>query len=115
MKILLQKKHLFIIIQSGKKKESISNLKIRIPINPIKIGAIGYKFKKYFKGHGWFEGRVSEINIGAKEKKDRRVIYSDGDVEDVSIKQLKSLKRVTQYLSPIKSHYKPTISFPVER
>ena len=33
----------------GEKKESISNLKIRIPINPIKIGAIGYKFKKYFK------------------------------------------------------------------
>ena len=99
----------------GEKKESISNLKIRIPIHPLKIGVIGYKFKKYFKGHGWFEGRVSKINIGTKEKKDRRVIYSDGDVEDISIKQLKSLKRVTQYLSPIKSHYKPNISSPVEK
>ena len=28
---------------------------------------------------------------------------------------MKSLKRVTQYLSPIKSHYKPTISSPVEK
>ena len=74
--------------------------KIKVPINKIKFGEVGYKFEKYFKNHGVFEGCVTEKN--------RRCWYSaDNDCEDLSISQLKKLKRVTLFfLTLIKSNDK---------
>jgi len=59
----------------------------------IRIGAVGYEFRKHFKGHGVFVGRVVEIRPGAMGGKDRRCQYEDGDVEDLSLSQLHKLEK----------------------
>ena len=80
-------------------------IKIKIPINKIKFGEVGFNYEKYFKNHGVFEGCVMEILRATKSNKNRRCWYSaDNDWEDLSIKQLQKLKRVTPFLlSPRKS------------
>ena len=44
-------------------------MKIRIYINVTKFGNVGYRFQKYFKGFGIYEGRVIEIRENMKEIK----------------------------------------------
>ena len=62
-------------------------IKIRIWINKIKFGEVGYKYKKYFENHGLFEGCVMEILKGTKSNKNRRCWYlANNDWEDLSIK-----------------------------
>ena len=102
------------------KKIENKPVKIRISVNKIKVGDIGYKFRKSFKGHGIFEGCVIEIKTHAENKKNRRCLYTDGDMEDLSIVQIRSYDRVTpRFLSPVnvfknsKSSKKPDLS-PVE-
>ena len=34
----------------------INSIKVRIPINKVKVGDIGYRFENNFKGFGIFEG-----------------------------------------------------------
>ena len=79
-------------------------IKIKVPINKIKFGKVGYKFEKYFYNHGVFAGCVMEILKRTKSNKNRRCWYSaDNDSEDLSISQLQNLKRVTPFfLSPRK-------------
>ena len=55
-----------------------------------------------FKGNGFFLGTVSEIRIGAKNNKNRRCIYNDGDCEDLSLKQIQTLSR----LYPLPRYFK---------
>ena len=52
-------------------------------VNNIKIGDIGFRFKKDFIGHVIFEGQVIEINNNW-----RRCIYLDGDIEDLNIEKV---------------------------
>ena len=47
---------------------------------------MGYKFKKYFKVHGVFEGQVLEIRKYIEGSKNSRYIYTDSDMEDLSLK-----------------------------
>ena len=54
----------------------------------IPIGEVGYQFKKKFVGYGEFTGEVIAIRPGAKNGKDRRCKYSDGDEEDLSMDDL---------------------------
>ena len=57
-----------------------------------------------FKGNGFYLGTVSEIRLGAKNNKDRRCIYNDGDSEDLSLKQIQTLSKLyplTQYFKNI--------------
>jgi len=81
-----------------------SPIRIKVPINKIKFGDVGYKFEKYFKNHGVFEGQVMEILMGKNNKLIRRCWYNaDDDWEDLSLCQLRKLKRLTPiFLSPIK-------------
>ena len=60
---------------------------------PPAVGEVGYIFDKYFPGHGWFEGRVIAIRPGAKDGKDRRCRYEDGDEEDCTLAYLKGLPK----------------------
>lgn len=62
----------------------------------VSITSVGYSFEKRFKGHGWFKGKVVEIRPGAAGGKDRRCEYEDGDMEDLSLHQLRSLYHATQ-------------------
>mmetsp|Transcript_5338 Transcript_5338/g.12757 ORF Transcript_5338/g.12757 Transcript_5338/m.12757 type:complete len:739 (+) Transcript_5338:260-2476(+) len=62
----------------------------------VPITAVGYSFEKRFKGHGWFKGKVVEIRPGAAGGKDRRCEYEDGDMEDLSLHQLRSLYHAMQ-------------------
>ena len=62
----------------------------------VPITSVGYSFEKRFKGHGWFKGKVVEIRPGAAGGKDRRCEYEDGDMEDLSLHQLRSLYHATQ-------------------
>ena len=43
--------------------------------------------------HDTFKGRVIEIRNGEKEKKNRRYRFSDGAIEDFSIRQLQKIKK----------------------
>jgi len=47
------------------------SVKVRIPINNIKFGDVGYKFEKLFKGYGKFEGCIIEIIRNTKDNKSR--------------------------------------------
>ena len=69
-----------------------NSIKVRIPINKVKIGDIGYRFEKNFKGFGIFEGCVVEIKTHAANHNNRRCVYTDGDSEDLSLIQLRSFK-----------------------
>lgn len=69
----------------------------------IEIGDVGYEFQKLFDA-GWFTGKVTEI-IPVGNSKDRRCVYNDGDVEDLSLEELQRLAK----LDP-KNKQKPKIS-----
>mmetsp|Transcript_11744 Transcript_11744/g.18008 ORF Transcript_11744/g.18008 Transcript_11744/m.18008 type:complete len:368 (-) Transcript_11744:17-1120(-) len=71
--------------------------------NNIEIGDVGYEFQKQFDA-GWFTGKVKEI-ITVGNSKDRRCVYNDGDVEDLSLEELQRLAK----LDP-KNKKKPKIS-----
>ena len=49
-------------------------------------------FQEKFKNHGFFIGSVSEIL--ARKKLNRRVIYCDGESEDLSLKSIQTLSRL---------------------
>ena len=58
----------------------------------IKVGDIGYKFKKYFPSYrGWYDGEVVEILRGAKFN--RRCKYTDGDIEDYSLADMRDKRK----------------------
>ena len=78
-----------------------SPVKIRIPINVTKFGNVGYRFQNHFKGYGAYEGRVMEIRSNVKGNKDRRCIYSDGDIEDLSLKDIGKYNSL-KFLTPVK-------------
>ena len=94
------------------------------------FGSVGYKFRKLFDV-GWFEGKVIEIRPLAGEcscpdlccctlhnpintshsfplegGKDRRVLYTDGDMEDLSLDDLQELAK----LDPKDTMKKPRLS-----
>ena len=54
-------------------------------------GNIGFNFIKEFKGFGYYQGVVIEIKRDANNIKDRTVLYTDGNMKDLSLKQLSSL------------------------
>jgi hypothetical protein len=54
------------------------------------VEAVGYMIRKEFSS-GWFRGIVGHIWKNAAGGKTRRVYYEDGDIEDLSLMQLKSL------------------------
>lgn len=63
----------------------------------VSLGCVGYRFSKFFPGYGYFEGIVIKIRPGADHGKDRRCVYSDGDVEDLSLKDLQALARKRKF------------------
>jgi hypothetical protein len=77
-------------VNTGEKSEPITDA-MGVPIT-----SVGYSFEKHFNGHGWFKGKVVKIRPGAMGGKDRRCEYEDGDVEDLSLRQLRSLHDATQ-------------------
>ena len=54
---------------------------------------VGCKLVKYFPGHGWFEGTIEKIRPDAAHNKTRRITYSDGDVEDLSIEEIQRARK----------------------
>ena len=61
-------------------------------------GNIGFNFINTFKGFWLYQGVVIEIKGDAKKKEDIRVLYIDGDMEDLSLKQLSSLHSRNNHL-----------------
>ena len=49
-----------------------SPINIKVLVNKIKIGEVGYKLGKYFENHDMFEGCVMEILKGTKSNINRR-------------------------------------------
>jgi hypothetical protein len=72
----------------------------------VQIGDVGYEFRKQFDA-GWYTGKVTEI-IFVGNAKNRRCHYNDGDVEDLSLDELKRLAK----LDPDSKYYakKPRLS-----
>ncbi|GFH47094.1 predicted protein [Chaetoceros tenuissimus] len=54
---------------------------------------VGCKLVKHFPGHGWYGGKIKEIRLEAAENKTRRITYSDGDVEDLSIEEIQKARK----------------------
>ena len=63
-----------------------------VTTDSIPIGNVGYKFRRSFEGYGVFTGEVIKIRPGAKDGKDRRCRYEDGDEEDLSMDDLIDLE-----------------------
>ena len=63
--------------------------------NKSNVGEIGYKFKKFFPGHGYFQGEVIAIKSVCTDNKNRRCRYTDGDMDDMSLKELKKCPKAT--------------------
>eukprot|EP00550_Attheya_septentrionalis_P009864 CAMPEP_0198287132 /NCGR_PEP_ID=MMETSP1449-20131203/6039_1 /TAXON_ID=420275 /ORGANISM="Attheya septentrionalis, Strain CCMP2084" /LENGTH=1964 /DNA_ID=CAMNT_0043985037 /DNA_START=184 /DNA_END=6078 /DNA_ORIENTATION=- len=59
----------------------------------VPLGDIGYTFCKLFTGYGLFDGTVVKIRPGAVGGRDRRCVYTDGDLEDLSLDELRELDR----------------------
>lgn len=59
----------------------------------IEIGEVGYTFRKQFDA-GWCDGKVIEIKPLTTDGHDRRVLYTDGDMEDLSLENLKELAKL---------------------
>mmetsp|Transcript_23318 Transcript_23318/g.35738 ORF Transcript_23318/g.35738 Transcript_23318/m.35738 type:complete len:377 (+) Transcript_23318:121-1251(+) len=72
--------------------------------NNIEIGDVGYEFQKQFDA-GWYTGKVTQI-IPVGNEKDRRCVYNDGDIEDLSLEELHRLAK----LDPNNIVTKPKIS-----
>ncbi|KAK1738265.1 putative Mediator complex subunit 21 [Skeletonema marinoi] len=72
--------------------------------NSIEIGDVGYEFQKQFDA-GWFTGKVTQI-VPVGNEKDRRCVYNDGDIEDLSLEELHRLAK----LDPNNNVTKPKIS-----
>eukprot|EP00577_Skeletonema_sp_RCC1716_P012582 CAMPEP_0113428924 /NCGR_PEP_ID=MMETSP0013_2-20120614/32145_1 /TAXON_ID=2843 ORGANISM="Skeletonema costatum, Strain 1716" /NCGR_SAMPLE_ID=MMETSP0013_2 /ASSEMBLY_ACC=CAM_ASM_000158 /LENGTH=380 /DNA_ID=CAMNT_0000317551 /DNA_START=85 /DNA_END=1227 /DNA_ORIENTATION=+ /assembly_acc=CAM_ASM_000158 len=72
--------------------------------NNIEIGDVGYEFQKQFDA-GWYTGKVTQI-IPVGNEKDRRCVYNDGDIEDLSLEELHRLAK----LDPNNNVTKPKIS-----
>ena len=53
-----------------------------------KFGTVGFRFQKYFPGHGVYQGMVVEVLSGSGLL---RVVYSDGDSEDLTVRDLRLL------------------------
>ena len=49
---------------------------------------VGFTFLKFFPRYGWFKGEVVQIRVSARYNRTRRVVYDDGDVEDMSVKEI---------------------------
>jgi len=60
--------------------------------NNIEIGDVGYEFQKQFDA-GWFTGKVTQI-VPVGNEKDRRCVYNDGDIEDLSLEELHRLAKL---------------------
>ena len=73
----------------------------------VAIGEVGYIFWKQFDV-GWYKGEVIEIRPGAAKGKDRRCQYTDGDKEDLSVPELRTLaKLLDRKLKKIRGPTKP--------
>jgi len=73
--------------------------------NNIEIGDVGYEFQKQFDA-GWYTGKVTQIVPVGNNEKDRRCVYNDGDIEDLSLEELHRLAK----LDPNNNVTKPKIS-----
>ena len=59
------------------------------------VGNIGYKFQNYFPGHGYFQGEVVAIKDVCTDDKDHRVLYLDGDSNDMSLDEIKKCPKAS--------------------
>ena len=57
------------------------------------IGEVGYVFRKQFDD-GWYYGEVVKIRSGTAKGKDRQCRYTDGDEEDLSMRELQTLAKL---------------------
>ena len=54
------------------------------------VGDVGYEFNKLFEDGNSYAGFVTDIRRGAAGGRDRRCVYEDGDLEDLSMEELES-------------------------
>ncbi|KAL3771290.1 hypothetical protein ACHAWO_005947 [Cyclotella atomus] len=94
----------------GAATEESTPIKYQPPATEPDIGFVGYKFRKLFDA-GWFDGKVIEIRPLAQGGKDRRVVYTDGDMEDLSVDDLRDLAK----LDPKHNIKKPRLSIKLKK
>ena len=81
-------------------KDSLCSKVFLTPLNKAAVSVIFvhevvFQFRKLFKNNGGFIlGIVSKIRLGVENNKGRRCTYSDGDFEDLSLIQLRTLSRL---------------------
>jgi hypothetical protein len=74
--------------------------------NPLGAGAgakvlapLGTYFKKAWPPHGLFVGKVARVRPNAHKGRSRRVVYADGDVEDLTVGSVVKLARMNGEVS----------------
>ena len=80
------------LLQIRTLKKSSTNIDNITSNESIECGDVEFNFRKKFKNHGFFIGPVSEILH--RKGKNRRVLYCDGEEEDLSLKSIQTLLRL---------------------
>jgi hypothetical protein len=94
------------VTNNNNNREDSSNNNNENDDTSVQMGDVGYEFRKQCDA-GWYTGKVTDI-ILVGNMKNRRCHYNDGDVEDLSLDELKRLAK----LDPDSKYYakKPRLS-----
>ena len=74
----------------------VESLKLRRPPRP--RSSLLRLVKEFHEG--WFVGEVTDIFVSGGMKKIRRCTYSDGDAEDLTLSDLRSLAKLSKRFKP---------------
>ena len=80
------------LLQIRKLKKSSTNIDNITFNESIECGDVEFNFRNKFKNHGFFISSVSDIL--PRKGKNRRVLYCDGEEEDLSLKSIQTLLRL---------------------
>ena len=67
--------------------------------NNLSSDEVGFKFAKKIGNKGFLTGTIVELFDGSSNDVSRRCVYDDGDEENLSKKQISSLKKIQHILS----------------
>ena len=95
----LNKEEWILTTPSKKSKNPLKPI-VEIVSSGMIYNEMGFKFAKKFNSK-YFTGTVTQINEGNSNDITRKVVYNDGDEENLSLLQIRALKKNSKYIDNI--------------
>ena len=86
------------VLKTIKKDYNKKTVQTSIITNNLSSDNVGFKFAKKIGDKGFWTGTIVEIFDGSTNEVTRRFVYDDGDEENLSKKQISSLKRNSSHI-----------------